>query len=507
MNKFRVLVSLSIVLISLVVTTYMNSAAGSVPDLSAIDSLAGSILRSYNLPGLALVIVEGDRISYTQGYGQADSTGRQMTAQTPVTIGSVSKSFTALAILQLVEKGKIKLDDRVITALPWFHTDEKAISDQITIRQLLNHTSGLSNAIGLEPVYDRQPGYTLQQRLAGLKNYHMTRPAGAQFEYSNMNYLLLGAVIETVSGLDFSEYLEQYIFSPLDMQNSTARLHDAQQNGMADGFSWWFGLPLSSAVSWYQDAVPAGYILSTAEDMGHYLLAQLNGGRYGENALLSPEGITEMQHGVIQAGADEYYGMGWVEGQVGELNAVYHEGDAAGFTSTVMFDPAQGSGVAVLCNISSMLVSPTHTLASQIFQALHAQPISKPGLTTITLYLRVDLLVIALTVWMVLAYIFLSRWWKALGEWRKKGAGTRLVKIFLPIVTDLFWPYMLLGFIPQGAGFPMWRVLNVFQPDLAYWLQTIAWAAVMKGMVKMILFFIFIRVHKPPSIARLLRSA
>jgi len=505
MNKHRVLVFILIVTVALVVTTLNGVSAPVKLEQSEIDSMAGSVLRSYNLPGLTLAIVEGGQVTYSQGYGQADSTGRQMTPQTPITIGSVSKSFTALAILQLVEQEKIDLDESVVTYLPWFRTSEKARSDLITVRHLLNQTSGLSNAIGLELVYDRQPDYTFEQRLSNLSKYDLTRPAGEQFEYSNTNYILLGAVVEAVSGLSYADYLDQNIFSPLDMGNSTARLFDAQQNDMATGYYWWFGFPFSSETPWYQDSVPAGYIISTAGDMGHYLIAQLNGGMYLGESVLSAEGIAEMQHGAIQTGDGQSYGMGWVEGQVGNLAAVHHAGDAAGYTTTVILDPDQRIGVAVLANASSMLVSPPNTLATQIYQGLHNKTITKPGLTTTTLYLIVDLLVIGLTAWTIMAFIYLPRWWKRLGEWRQKGAGARLTRIFLPIVMDLLWPYILLGFIPQGAGFPMWRVLNVFQPDISYWLQVFAWASVGKGLIKMTLFFIFIRTHKPPSIARALR--
>jgi hypothetical protein len=136
---------------------------------------------------------------------------------------------------------------------------------------------------------------------------------------------------------------------------------------------------------------------------------------------------------------------------------------------------------------------------------LHDQSAQPSGLTTSQVYPIIDLLVLGLTVWMILSFIYLPRWWKHLPDWRKQGAGTRFTRIFLPIVSDFLWPYLLLGFLPQGAGFPMWKIFDVFQPDLSYWIQALAWMAIVKGLSKMTLFFIYIRTHKPPSIARAFR--
>ena len=101
-------------------------------------------------PGLALAIVQGDQVAYVHGYGQAAPGGRPVTPQTPFMIGSMAKSFTALAIMQLVEAGKVELDAPVQTYLPWFRVADPQASAQITVRQLLNQNSGFSNGSGLQ---------------------------------------------------------------------------------------------------------------------------------------------------------------------------------------------------------------------------------------------------------------------------------------------------------------------------------------------------------------------
>jgi CubicO group peptidase (beta-lactamase class C family) len=105
-------------------------------------------MAAQRIPGLALGIVEGDRVAYTRGFGTADESGAAVTPQTPFIIGSVSKSVTALAVMQLVEAGKIELDAPVQRYLPWFRVGNDEASAKITVRHLLNHTSGLSTKTG-----------------------------------------------------------------------------------------------------------------------------------------------------------------------------------------------------------------------------------------------------------------------------------------------------------------------------------------------------------------------
>src|SRR5919202_4864592 len=112
-------------------------------DCKAINGYLTARLRAARIPGLALGIVKGDQIVYLKGYGRADSSGRPVTPQTPFLIGSISKSFTSLAVMQLVEAGKVELNGPVQRYLPWFRVADPQASAQITVRQLLNQTSGL----------------------------------------------------------------------------------------------------------------------------------------------------------------------------------------------------------------------------------------------------------------------------------------------------------------------------------------------------------------------------
>src|SRR6266516_4779552 len=126
----------------------MAGANAATPDLAAVDRYVEGERRATRLPGLALGIVRGDQIVHLRGFGHADSSGRAVTPQMPFIIGSTTKSFTALAVMQLVEAGKLELDAPIQRYLPWFRVADPDASARITVRHLLNQTSGISTADG-----------------------------------------------------------------------------------------------------------------------------------------------------------------------------------------------------------------------------------------------------------------------------------------------------------------------------------------------------------------------
>jgi CubicO group peptidase (beta-lactamase class C family) len=133
-------------------TAAAASAPGAgTPDLAAIDRYVEAHRQATRLPGLALCIVHGDQVVHLRGFGHADPSGRPVTPQTPFLLASTTKSFTALAVMQLVEAGKVDLDAPVQRYLPWFRLADPAASARITVRHLLNHTSGLATRLAPSP--------------------------------------------------------------------------------------------------------------------------------------------------------------------------------------------------------------------------------------------------------------------------------------------------------------------------------------------------------------------
>ena len=169
---------------------------------AAIDRFVAQALHADRVPGAALAIVHGDSIVHLRGFGLA-SDGRAITGDTPFVIGSMSKTFTAIAIMQLVEQGRIALDAPVQRYLPWFHVADSAASHTITVRQLLLHTSGIPTAAPRATDDDR----TLTSHVRALQQVSLAAAPGTAHRYASPNYLVLGAIVEAVTGSSYAAYL------------------------------------------------------------------------------------------------------------------------------------------------------------------------------------------------------------------------------------------------------------------------------------------------------------
>ena len=249
-----------------------------------IDAYIEEQMRRLHIPGASLVVVEGDRLVHQRGFGSARPGGEAPSPQTPFFIGSLTKSITATAVMQLVEAGKVKLDAPVQRYLPWFRVADSQASAQMTVRHLLNQTSGLPSLSGELALtdFDDRPDATERQARA-LSSLKLTRPVGAKCEYSNLNYNLLGLIVEAASGETYSDYIQNHIFTPLGMRHSYTSKADAGQNSLAMGHRHWFSLPFPAPdLPIPRGSLPSGQLISCAEDMAHYLIAHLNGGRYGD---------------------------------------------------------------------------------------------------------------------------------------------------------------------------------------------------------------------------------
>src|SRR5215207_1615433 len=214
-------------------------------EFDAVDTYVSRKMKELGIPGAALVIVQGDRIVHLKAFGVADGSDRPVTPQTPFFTGSTGKSFTALAIMQLVEAGKIELDARVRAYLPWFRVADLDASEIITVRQLLNQVSGLPRSIGQEQLANTDlSDSAIENNVRALANVELSAAPGERYEYSNANYNTLGMIIQAVTGQSYETYIQKHIFEPLDMQNSFTSKTEAQDGELALGYQKWFGIPM-----------------------------------------------------------------------------------------------------------------------------------------------------------------------------------------------------------------------------------------------------------------------
>ncbi len=335
-----------------------NQTASGEPDFGAIDRYVESERQAMRIPGLAIGIVEGDRIVHLAGFGQADPTGRPVTAQTPFFTASINKSVTALAVMQLVEAGKVELDAPIQRYLTWFRVADAAASAQITVRHLLNQTSGFpTGPANLGLVGDDTDDQAIERGVRALADVSLSQPVGSTYQYSNFNYRTLGMLVQAVSGQAYEEYVQQRVFDPLAMRRSYLSQAVAQTQGLATGYRFWFGLPVPTDLNYSRSFVPSGGLISTSEDLAHYLIAQLNGGHYASASVLSAAGIAEQhQPAVRQGSADAYYGMGWEVGVSDGMPIVHHNGTLPNAYADLMLLPNQGVGVVVLANATNLVV-------------------------------------------------------------------------------------------------------------------------------------------------------
>jgi len=360
--------------VGLIITVTSRTASASKPaqeSIEAIDTYITEQMNELEIPGVAIGIVRGEEVVYVQGYGVADEAGRAMTSDTPFLIASLTKSITALGIMQLVEEGRIDLDAPIQKYLPWFRVADEETSSQITIRHLLHQTSGFSERESYVRNLDGNSSENaLEASIRDLNTAELSFPLGESFEYSNTNYDILGLIIQSVSGQSYETYIENQIFTPLDMDQSSTSLEDARAENLTRGYYPFFRFTMAfDHLMPYANATkPSSGLFSSAEDLTHYLIAHLNDGQYQGNTILSPEGITELLTPGIQYSDNAGYAMGWAVFPFKEMEpamqdgstptGIAHRGDWVGYYSTLVLIPELETGIVVLINKSDPIKAP-----------------------------------------------------------------------------------------------------------------------------------------------------
>jgi CubicO group peptidase (beta-lactamase class C family) len=235
--------------------------------------------------------------------------------------------------------------------LPWFRVAGVAAST-VTIR-LLNQTSGLSVRPGGRSERGDISNMALEKTVRELRELSTRRQT---YQYSTVNYSVLGLIVQTVAGRSYERYVQTEILDPLQMRGSFTSAAEAEHHGLATGFHYWFGRPKAADLPYNRGLVPAGYLISDAEDMSHYLIAQLNRGRCGSASMLSPEGVDELHRPAVQTPeTDTSYGMGWFVGPINGIPAIHHQGETFNFHANAVLVPGSRTGVVVLMNAENSI--------------------------------------------------------------------------------------------------------------------------------------------------------
>ncbi|MFF2087244.1 serine hydrolase domain-containing protein [Nocardia sp. NPDC058176] len=328
----RVLVVAALVLLCWCGTAAVANAEAENPARAAAAAM-GEQLHRIGSPHAAYAVLDGDTV-VTGAVGDADQ-------DTPFVIGSLSKSFTAVGVLRAVDAGLVDLDRPVTTYLPEFTTAA------ITVAQLLHHTSGLSTVDGGRDLLN--PERTLAQRVALARDFEPTALPGETFQYSNINYAILGLLLERVSGKTYPEYLSDEVLTPLGLSSTILDAETARAAGLIPGTVSFFGLALPRTQSVFPGALADGYIISTARDLLSYARFHLGDGR----GVLSPESMAALHTPGIRLPGDPDpvstgYAMGWYTGESESHPVLHHEGDNFGYRADIAFFPELGRAMVVL---------------------------------------------------------------------------------------------------------------------------------------------------------------
>jgi CubicO group peptidase (beta-lactamase class C family) len=365
----------------------------------------------------------------------------------------------------------------------------------MTVRHLLNQTSGfsfLSSQLALAEL-DDCPDAT-ERQVRALSTLKLCHPVGEKCQYCNLNYNILGLIIEAASGEKYADYIQKHIFKPLEMHHSYISKKEALKDNLAVGHRHWFSLPFPDPdVPLPVGSLPAGLLISCAEDMGHYLIAQLNGGRYGSVQIVSEAGIAEMHRGAAVLaewqGSIIKYGMGWSESDLDTTKTYSHGGNLPDFSAYAGLIPEQNKAFAVLFNADPYgLPFVTDEVGTGITALLAGQSPPPIKLDFIQWIMRLLPLIPLLQLAVVITSVGLMRRWHDESAHQPGKGQIWGQHILLPLVPNLTLAAAL-AFVKSNG---LIRYLHLYNPDVAWILRfsgsfALIWSGLRTGLVLQIL--------------------
>ena len=439
-------------------------------------------------PGLAVAVVDAGGVRYLRTFGDCPD------ADAPFVVGSLSKSFTAVAVMQLVEQGAVDLDAPASRYAPGYD-----VPDEVTVRSLLNQTSGFGAYDSLAEAADGELGETF----------------GA-FSYANANYDLLGRVVEGASGEDYACYLDEHVLEPLGMASTTADPARAEALGMVPGHRDWFGLPVADGFRHAQGdgawgGPASGYVASSVRDMASYLRMYLNGGMGDGARVLSADSVRRMfLDRVPDPEGDTYYGMGWTSfsWDDGEL-VLSHDGQVENYTASMCLLPERGIGIVALSDANDNAggnIRFFDLVGGVVSVAIGGTGQPMDDAWTWAWRQRVDVLYASALLLAVSPLLLTGRWRRRLSAACRGGVApivrARSLRMLLVrgVLLHVALPACILA-LPFVWGVP-WRDLLTFSPDVSTVLLASAGLLVVAGAVRLAAAVTLRSDEPPPSIMR-----
>lgn len=321
------------------------------PEIAAdIEAFVKKVMDRFEVPGLTIAVTEGKDIAYLGAFGvRSLETKEPMKPEYLFHMASVSKTLVATAVLQLEERGKLDLDDTVRSYLPYFELDDPRC-ESITIRQMLNHTSGMPDVRDYEwdkPQYDEEAA---ERYVRSLTTETMIFDPGEDFRYSNMAFDTLGDLIAKVSGKSFEAYMKKNILDPIGMHESTFLYPETKESLRTTPHVWQAG-PLVSAVYPYNRRhAPSSTLNSSVVEMTNWAFVNLNRGMWNGQRILSEEGQDLLWTPSVDVGNGGQVGLSWFLGEHRERRTISHAGGDTGYRSHFTLLPEEEIGLILASN-------------------------------------------------------------------------------------------------------------------------------------------------------------
>lgn len=340
----------------LLLATAGGTAAGATEaapsTLKELDGRLAKMFAQRGIPGAALALVEDGKIVLLKGYGVADkASGERVTPDTIFRAASISKSFTSIGIMQLVESGKLKLDARLADLAPEIAFNNPwEQSDPVRLVHLLEHTTGWPD-ISTRVELQNGPGWSVRRGVEFASPEFVSRWKPGRFAvYANAGPAVAGYVLEKITGQDFAAFEREHVLRPLGMPSADFTLTPALAAKMAKSYS-----PDGTATP-YQHIImpPSGSLATSVRELSRLVLFFVGRGTVEGRRILSPQAVERIEHGeaslAARAGLDEGYGLG--NFPLSDTGPTFrgHNGEIDSFTSVYGYSAAQGSGYVVLAN-------------------------------------------------------------------------------------------------------------------------------------------------------------
>ncbi len=369
---------LRFLLLILALTSFARQA--SADPIMELEQLFTAHKNKIHAPGFAVSVVKDGKVVFERGYGlKRAGDDEPFAANTIIGIGSLAKSFTAMMILQLYEQGKLNIDDPVVQHLPWFRTADKAKSDKVTIRMLLNMTSGIEPRFSQLLLNQSRKADALEKGVRNLSSYRIKGEPGESFQYINEGWNILGLIIEKIRAMPWEQALAENILAPLDMASSSSDRRVIENWDVATGH-YAAVEPIASSFIHMQNSLPAGSgFYSTASDLANYMIALLNKGAFRDKKLLTENSVNLLWEKAVSlsilpielggTGEPGAYAMGWMRMDIDGIDYVFHGGEFRVSSSLMLLDPQNQSGVVILYNSGDL---DPYTSESKIYVANNA---------------------------------------------------------------------------------------------------------------------------------------